>query len=132
MGHGNGDPGGSDTLTADQPIREISRAEYDKMVKGQQAFFDALIKEGRARIVEGEAQPAKPAISTPAPAPGGTRRPLPKDPIRQLAGQTVTARLIDGSTISGMLEQVWQFDIVIDGVVVLKHALLTIKASDGA
>jgi hypothetical protein len=31
-----------------------------------------------------------------------------------------------------MLEQVWQFDIVIDGTVVLKHALLTIKASDGA
>jgi hypothetical protein len=30
-----------------------------------------------------------------------------------------------------VLEQVWQYDIVIDGTVVLKHALLTIKASDG-
>ena len=114
-------------MTVDQLVREISRKEYDNLVAGQQAFFDTLIKDGRARIVEGEAQPAKPAVSTPAPAPGGERRPLPKDPIRQLQGHRVTAVLINGSTITGMLEQVWQFDIVIDGVVVLKHALLTIQ-----
>jgi hypothetical protein len=63
-----------------QTTREISRKEYDNLVKGQQAFFDALIKDGRARIVEGEAQPAKPAVSTPAPSqqqvPGEARRPI--------------------------------------------------------
>lgn len=118
-------------MTANQTTREISRKEYNNLVSGQQAFFDALIKEGRARIVEEETPPVKTAVSTPAPSqqqvPGAVRRPLPKDPIRQLEGLKVTARLIDGSTISGMLEQVWQFDIVIDRIVVLKHALLTIQ-----
>jgi hypothetical protein len=60
-------------MSTEQTIREITQKEYDNMVAEQQAFFDALIKEGRARIVE----------TVPAPAPAakkGSNHPARPDP----------------------------------------------------
>jgi hypothetical protein len=87
--------GDGKTMSTEQTIREITRKEYDNLVAEQQAFFDAVIKEGRARIVEtGTAPAAKMGPNHPA------RPERPCDPICQLRGQRVTAILINGSTIS--------------------------------
>lgn len=118
-------------------IREISRKEYDVLVAGQQAFFDSLIKAGKARIVEeGTAKPdvgTEPAVlpqkqPTPPPKqPTGTDRKVPVvDPIRRFVGQRVTATLINGMTVEGHLDEDWRYEVVIDGVVVLKHAIVSV------
>ena len=101
----------------EEKVRVISQAHFDKMVSGQQKFFLELVAQGRARIGDERAPTVHPT------SPVVEKR---KPPVHRLIDKKVTVTLVDGSTCTGILEEVFQYEIVVEGVVVFKGAIMTI------
>ena len=104
-------------------VREITQAQFDGMVSGQQQFFLDLIKKGQAKIVS----------DTPAPKESKPqRREAPRDsPFDRMLGKEVKLLLSTGVTMAGKLTEVWQFEVVVNKTLVLKHAIITAEVVNG-
>jgi len=107
-------------------VRELTQAEFDGMVSGQQKFFMDLISSGRARIVQAK---------TPAPEPVRKDR-IARDrspgPLDRLQGKNVRVILSDDRELEGTITEVSTFEIVVtsqhsDTVVIMKHAIITVR-----
>jgi sRNA-binding regulator protein Hfq len=108
--------------------RIITKKEYSLLVPAQQRFYDDLIQKGQVQIeIETPEAPASKDKSTPdQPTPERVRNPL--DAMR---GHWIKVLLINGDTLTGMLESVWKFEIILRNneitTIILKHAILTVE-----
>jgi hypothetical protein len=114
------------TPMVDIQIREILRAEYDALPAEQKQFFDKLIAEGRARVVDpaAAAPTAKDLNQSPK------RGAKPQDILRRLVGAPVRLALLDGEVVTGNLDFVAPYEVIVDDVVYFKHALVSIARVD--
>jgi len=108
------------------------------MTKTRQDFIRDRIQAGQVKIVSpadllapaaAPTQPQQKSDDKARPEP----RPQPRaySPVNRYRGKLVKIQMNNGQTISGILVEVWQYEIVvhtdINAVVVMKHAICTIE-----
>jgi sRNA-binding regulator protein Hfq len=101
-------------------VEIISQKDFDAMNDERKLFFLDLIKKGQVKI--GNGLPGKDKEEKPG---------LPFSPFNRLVGQKVIIGLVTFEELTGVLESVWQYEILLqlpDGriMTVLKHSIVTL------
>jgi len=104
-------------------IEVISQKDYDNMNGARKIMYTDLIKKGQVKISDG-----KERKESPKEKPRGEGR----GPFSWLREKNVMVTLVTGTTLTGLLTDVWQYEICVDvpgsgPVLILKHAVVTVQ-----
>ena len=106
-------------------IEVISQKDYDNMNGARKIMYTDLIKKGQVKISDG-----KEKKESPKEKPRGEGR----GPFTWLRGKNVMVTMVTGAVLTGLLTDVWQYEICVDipgsgPVLILKHALIMVQES---
>lgn len=104
-------------------IEVISQKDYANMNGARKIMYTDLIKKGQVKISDGEKKKESPKEK-----PRGEGR----GPFSWLREKNVMVTLVTGATLTGLLTDVWQYEICVDvpgscPVLILKHAVVTVQ-----
>ncbi len=103
-------------------VQEITRKKYDSLVSAQQKFYDGLVAKGQVKIID-EVEPEKEVHKRE----DKPKQDKPPGPLYRHIGKHVSISLMNGEKIVGTLKEVWQFEIVVDDIAILKHAVVSMR-----
>jgi sRNA-binding regulator protein Hfq len=118
------DTGGKNMQTDPQTMTQEA---FDNLPEAQQQFYRALIEKGQL------------VITTPAPTEIPPEEPPKKPalkkyptPFSQFRDEPVVVTLTCGPMLTGILSQIWQYEIIItdtagEKILVMKHAIVTLQ-----
>ena len=121
-------------------IQEITRNQYNLLVHGQKLFYDTLIADGKIKIVneltteeksvQTTTNRSQPHLQYPKTSMKQQYQQKP-DLISQLINSNITVLLNNGNTITGILQDVSNYELIVNNTIIMKHAITTIQlASD--
>ena len=104
-------------------IEVISQKDYDNMNGARKIMYTDLIKKGQVKISDG-----KEKKESPKEKPRGEGR----SPFSWLREKNVMVTLVTGTILTGLLTDVWQYEIALDipgsnPILILKHALVSVQ-----
>jgi sRNA-binding regulator protein Hfq len=107
-------------------IRLISQKTFDELGDDRKLFYLDLIKKGQVKISEDTEKPKDRISAKPAAREEG------RDPFSWLRDKNVQVTLTTGDLLTGLLTDVWQYEIAIkpsDGnsLLILKHAVMIVQ-----
>ena len=102
----------------------LSQKDFDAMNDAKKTFYLELIKKGQVRISNGD-EPQKKE------KPIGNRE-EGRSPFSWLKNKNVQVTLVTGEILTGLLTDVWQYEIALDipgsnPILILKHALMLVQ-----
>jgi len=105
-------------------VEILSQKDFDAMSDAKKIFYLELIKKGQVKISDGIEKP-KPDKSR-APCEEG------RSPFSWLKNKNVRITLVTGEMLTGLLTDVWQYEIALDipgskPVLILKHAMAIVQ-----
>lgn len=109
----------------------MTQADFDALPKAQQEFIQGRIEAGQIKI-ESPPEPQTQPIEKNQKSPTKPQyRPHVPSAINRYRGKPVKLHLRGGQIISGLLDEIWQYELVVHTdvtkVTVLKHAVCTIE-----
>ena len=105
-------------------VEILSQKDFDAMSDAKKLFYLELIKKGQVKISNGDEKP-KPDKSR-APREEG------RSPFSWLKNKNVRVTLVTGEMLTGLLTDVWTYEIALDipgskPVLILKHAMAIVQ-----
>jgi len=104
-------------------IEVISQKDYDNMNGARKIMYTDLIKKGQVKISDGKER--KESLKE---KPRGEGR----GPFSWLREKNVMVTLVTGTTLTGLLTDVWTYEIALDipgsnPVLIMKHSLMIVQ-----
>ena len=111
--------------------KTMTQEAFDILPEGQQQFYRALVEKGQFVIIP----TPEPETSIKSEKPKEKLKHFPS-PFSQFRDQPVEVILVCDTIVTGMLSQIWQYEIVItdpvgNKILVMKHAIAIVQATGG-
>ena len=105
-------------------VEIISQKDFDNMNGAKKIIFTDLIKKGQVRISNGDEAPKTEKSKG--------KHEEGRGPFSWLKNKTVRVTLVTGEMLTGLLTDVWQYEIALDipgskPVLILKHAMMVVQ-----
>jgi hypothetical protein len=104
-------------------VEILSQKDFDAMSDAKKIFYLELIKKGQVKISNGieNPKPEKPR-----------KHEEGRSPFSWLKNKTVRVTLVTGEMLTGLLTDVWQYEIALDipgsnPVLIMKHSLMIVQ-----